>query len=168
MNQNIFEDQVITILSEVNEIFAKTEIKQKYTNVYELPIEIKLQFPILPDYNLIKFIVTLDKQIIISKILERERGKEKYNDEIASGNTAFYGSIFESGEKMEINIGNLLPKKTIEIKAIYLQNINSEDMSYCFTIMKNFPEFCTKDNKIISFRIQANIDLKTHSMIYKA
>ena len=170
MNQNIFEDQVITILSEVNEIFAKTEIKQKYTNVYEFPIEIKLQFPILPDYNLIKFIVTLDKQIIISKILERERGKEKYNDEIASGNTAFYGSIFESGEKMEINIGNLLPKKTIEIKAIYLQNINSEDMSYCFSLIQLYPVMIINSDKIgekniIMKGIKCNIYLTTQSSL---
>ena len=111
MHQNVIEDQMINVLSEVNEIYAKTEIRQRYTNIHEFSIEMKLQFPILKFYNLTQFTVILDNKIIISKILEAEKGKEKYNDEIASGNTAFYGSIFESGEKMEINVGNLLPKK---------------------------------------------------------
>ena len=170
MSQNTLEDQVITILSEVNEIYAKTEIKQKYTNIHEFPVEIKLQFPILPDYNLTKFIVTLDNKVIISKILEAEKGKEKYNDEISSGNTAFYGSIFESGEKMEINIGNLLPKKKIEIKSVYLQNINSEDMSYCFSLIQLYPVMIINNDKIgekniIMKGIKCNIYLTTQSSL---
>ena len=140
MTKNIIEDQIITINSQVNEIFAKTEVIQKYKNILESPLEIKIEFPILPSYSLTKFFVTLDNKTIISKILEAEKGKEKYNDEIASGNTAFYGSIFESGEKMEINIGNLLPGKIIEVKAIYLQLINSEDMSYCFSLIQSYPK----------------------------
>ena len=99
---NYGEEQIIYISSEVNEIYAKTEIKQNYKNNYKSTIEIKIQFPILKDYNLSKFIVKIDEKTIISKILEKQKGKEKYNDEISSGNTALYGKIEDSGEKMEI------------------------------------------------------------------
>ena len=164
------EEQIISIISEVNEIYAKTEIKQKYKNSYACPIEIKLQFPILPYYNLTKFTVLLDNKTIISKILESEKGKEKYNDEISSGNTAVYGSIFDSGEKMEVNIGNFLPNKTIEVKVVYLQNINSEDMSYCFSLIQTYPKIIINrsDNYFenVSMKgIKCNIYLTTQSSL---
>ena len=169
MTKNIIEDQIITINSQVNEIFAKTEVIQKYKNILESPLEIKIEFPILPSYSLTKFLITLDNKTIISKILEAEKGKEKYNDEIASGNTAFYGSIFESGEKMEINIGNLLPGKIIEVKAIYLQLINSEDMSYCFSLIQSYPKMIltNKGKNIIMKGIKCNIYLTTQSNLIR-
>jgi len=169
MRKNIIENQIITINSQVNEIFAKTEVIQKYKNIFEYPVEIKIEFPILPSYNLTKFIVTLDNKTIISKILGAEKGKEKYNDEIASGNTAFHGSIFESGEKMEINIGNLLPDKIIEVKAIYLQLINSKDMSYCFSLIQSYPKIIlTNNGKNINMKgIKCNIYLTTQSNLIR-
>ena len=141
------EEQLINISSEVNEIYSKTEIRQKFTNNYSSPVEIKVQFPILIDYNLSKFKIKIDDKIIISKILEIEKGEEKYNDEISSGNTAFLGKMADSGKKMEINIGNLLPKKTLEIKTEYFQIIHSEDMSYCFSLIQSFPKIKFNDNQ---------------------
>ena len=166
MNQRNIESKIITINAEINEIYGKTEIIQKYKNTFTSPIELKIQFPILPSYNLTQFIITLDNKIIKSKILEKEKGKEKYNDAIASGETAFHGSIFESGEKMEINIGNLLPNKTIEIKTIYLQIINSEDMSYCFSLIQSYPKIVLTHEGGVDINmkgIKCNIYLTTQS-----
>ena len=119
MNFKPYEEGIICVTSEVNEIYAKTEICQKYKNKSNNSVEIKIQFPILNDFKLSKFIVSIGNKVILSKILEIEKGKDKYNDEISSGNTAFLGEIYESGEKLEINIGNLLPNKTMEIKTQY-------------------------------------------------
>ena len=41
---NYGEEQIIYISSEVNEIYAKTEIKQNYKNNYKSTIEIKYNF----------------------------------------------------------------------------------------------------------------------------
>ena len=141
------EEQLINISSEVNEIYSKTEIRQKFTNNYSSPVEIKLQFPILSDFNLSKFKIIIDGKIIISKILETIKGEEKYNDEISSGNTAFLGKMIDSGEKMEINIGNLLPNKVLEIKTEYFQIIYSEDMSFCFSLIQSFPKIIFTDDQ---------------------
>ena len=168
MSCKIDEEQLINILSEVNEIYAKTEIIQKYKNKQEHPIEIRLQFPILNDYKLSKFIISKDKKVIISRILEKEKGKEKYNDEISSGNTAVLGEIFESGEKLEIIIGNLLPNETLEIKTQYFQIINSEDMSYCYNLIQIYPKIILKNDgrSEIGFKgIKCNIYISTRSQL---
>ena len=166
---NYGKEQIIYISSEVNEIYAKTEIKQNYKNNYKSTIEIKIQFPILKDYNLSKFIVKIDEKTIISKILETEKGKEKYNDEISSGNTALYGKIEDSGEKMEIYIGNLLPNKILEIKTIFFQIISSEDSSYCFNLIQSYPKlvFINDTNlysDIYMKGIKCNIYISTKSL----
>ena len=162
------EEQLINISSEVNEIYSKTEIRQKFTNNYSSPVEIKLQFPILSDFNLSKFKIIIDGKIIISKILETKKGEEKYNDEISSGNTAFLGKMIDSGKKMEINIGNLLPNKVLEIKTEYFQIIYSEDMSYCFSLIQSFPKIIftddQKNNSNNNFKgIKYNIYISTRS-----
>ena len=41
---------------------------------------------------------------------------------------------------MEINIGNLLPGKMVELKTEYMQIIQSEDMSYCFSFIQSYPK----------------------------
>ena len=162
------EENIIYILSEVNEIYAKTEMKQIYKNNFQSSIEIKVQFPIIKDINISKFIVKINEKIIVSKILESEKGKEKFNDEISIGNSAFYGKIEDSGEKMEIYIGNLLPKKILEIKTIFFQKIISEDMSYCFNLIQSYPKILyLNENNSFSYNymtgIKCNIYLSTQS-----
>ena len=158
-----------------NEIFAKTQIVQTYSNDYLFPLEIKVVIPLLNSFNLTKFNIKLDDKIIVSKILEKEKGKEKYTDEIASGKTAFFGNVLESGEKMEINIGNLLPGKIIELMTEYIQLIQSEDMSYCLNIIQSYPKIVlnlTNDKNIdhifqqYSFHgIKCNIYITTHNQL---
>ena len=165
------DPQIIYETINANEIFAKTQIIQTFLNDYNFPLEIKIEIPLLNDYRLIKFNIKLDDQMIISKILEKEKGKEKYTDEISSGNIAFLGNIFDSGEKMIINIGNLFPKKTIELMTEYIQFIQSEDMSYCLNVIQSYPKLVLdnikNENNIFSqyyYRgIKCNINISTNN-----
>ena len=140
MKSQAKEHQIIYQIITANEIFAKTQIFQSFLNDYSFPLEIKVVIPLLNSFNLTKFAIKLDNKIIVSKVLEKEKGKEKYTDKIASGNTAFLGNLTESGEKMEINIGNLLPGKIIEVMTEYIQLIQSEDMSYCLSVIQSYPK----------------------------
>ena len=147
MKKSNKEPQIIYETITSNEIYAKTEIFQTFCNDYKFPLEIIIEIPLLNNYNLTKFNIKLDNKIIISKILEKEKGKEKYTDEISSGNTAFLGNVLESGEKMEINIGNLFPGKIIELNTEYIQLIQSEDMSYCLNVINSYPKIVLDKNK---------------------
>ena len=86
------QDNIVYISSEVNEIFASTEVTQYFTNELKDPIELKIIFPIHKKLSLSKFIVTLDEKTIISKVMEKEKAEEKYSDTIASGNVGFMSS----------------------------------------------------------------------------
>ena len=70
---------------------------------------------------------------------------------------------------MEINIGNLLPNKIIEVKAFYLQLINSEDMNYCFSLIQSYPKtiLTNEGENIIMKGVKCNIYLTTQSNLIR-
>ena len=83
------DDNIIYITSNVNEIFASTELIQYFTNPLDNPIELSIQFPIRDDFSLSQFVVSMDNQIVLSRVMPKEIAEEKYNDTIASGNVGF-------------------------------------------------------------------------------
>ena len=101
------KDDTVYLLSQVNEIFATTEVKQYFTNELENQIELIIVFPILNKLSLSKYVVILDDKIIISKVMPKEKAEEKYNDAIASGNVGFISRYEEENKSHSVYIGNL-------------------------------------------------------------
>ena len=162
-------EDIIYLNSNINEIFATTELIQYFSNPLESSIELTISFQIHEEINLTKFIITVDDKIYISKIMPKEKAEEKYNDAISSGNIGLL-SKYED-EKMTnytVNIGNINPKQKVKLNAFFIQKINSYDMSYEFNIMKNYPTFHFKEsnsNKQQYSTIKANFKIETQSKI---
>jgi Ca-activated chloride channel family protein len=54
----------------------------------EQPIEVQYKFPKLKDAVVARMVFTLDDRTIETKVEEKEKAQEKYDDAIAAGNTA--------------------------------------------------------------------------------
>ena len=150
MSEDIKErENKIYLNATINEVFATTELVQYYQNPSDKPIEVQIQLPIKEDINLSKFEISMNNKKIISKLLEKEKVKEKYTDAISKGNTAIMSDYSKKFKSYNINIGNLNPKESLCLKTIYNQPISSYDMSYQYIIMKDFPSFVfnNKDNE---------------------
>jgi len=161
-------DDIIYITSKVNEIFATTEITQYYTNILNKSIELSISFPIKEEINLSKFIISMGNQTVISKIFEKEKAIEKYNDTIASGNVGFLTSYEKNENYYTVNIGNLLPKQQIKLNTYFIQMIGTRDISYEFNIMEKYPTFHYKElnmNKPRNKKIISEFHIKTQSKI---
>ena len=143
------KENKIYLNATINEVFATTELIQYYQNPSDKPIELQIQLPIKEEINLSKFEISINNKKIISKLLEKEKVKEKYTDAIAKGNTAIMSDYSKKFKSYNINIGNLNPKESLCLKTIYNQPISSYDMSYQYIIMKDFPSFVfnNKDNE---------------------
>ena len=143
------KENKIYLNATINEVFATTELIQYYQNPSDKPIELQIQLPIKEEINLSKFEISMNNKKIISKLLEKEKVKEKYTDAIAKGNTAIMSDYSKKFKSYNINIGNLNPKESLCLKTIYNQPISSYDMSYQYIIMKDFPSFVfnNKDNE---------------------
>ena len=163
------DDNTVYITSKVNEIFASTELTQYFTNPLENSIELTIFFPIKEEINLSKFEVSMDDQIILSKVMPKEKAEEKYNDAIASGNVGVISSYQEKQNVYSVNIGNLKPKKQIKLHSVFIQMIGTQDMSYEFSIMEKYPSFHYKelnsDDQSKNKTIIANFEILTQSKI---
>ena len=135
------QDDIVYISSEINEIFSTTEVKQSFTNELDNPIELSISFPIIEKLTLSKFVVTIDDKMIISKVLTKEKAEEKYNDIISSGNVGFISRYEENYKTYSVNIGNLQSKKKIKLTSIFIEMIDTTDLSYQFNIMEKYPSF---------------------------
>ena len=163
------DDNIIYITSHVNEIFASTELVQYFTNPLDNPIELTILFPIKEELSLSKFVVSMDDQIVLSKVMPKEKAEEKYSDTIASGNVGFISKYEEDNKTYSVNIGNIKPKKQIKLDSIFMQMIGAQDISYEFSIMDHYPAFyykeAKKDDGPKTKKIVANFEIKTQSKI---
>ena len=159
------EDNVVFINSNINELFATSEVTQSFTNTLQKSIELTVSFPLKPEIQLSKFVITIGNKIIISKVLEKGKAEEKYTDAIASGNTGFLSTFDESSKNYTINVGNVLPKERVILKSVFNQIITSQDMSYEFVFLEHYPCFIYSDNAVQSKKISGKFILNTKSKI---
>ena len=161
-------DDTIYLNSQVNEIFATTELIQFFTNPLDNAIELSISFPIKEEISLTKFVVTIGEKMVISKVMKKEKAEEKYEDSIASGNQGFISRYNEEMTSYTVNIGNINPKQKVKLNAIFIQMIGSQDMSYEFNIMEKYPSFHYKElnNNEARYKIiKANFKIETQSKI---
>ena len=161
---NRIDPNLISLKTELNEFYAKTSITQYFKNYSNNSVELILKFPYSSSIQFSKFTLEMNNKKVISRVLGKEKAEEKYNDAIAEGKV---GAISKRTEKnIQVTIGNIGPNELIKLTSEFIQFLTTEDMSYCFTTMKNFPQFCSKKKNLnIMFKIQANIKIKTHSKI---
>ena len=162
-------EDTIYITSNVNEIFASTEVIQHFINPLEESIELTVHFPIKEELSLSKFVVSIDNQIVLSKVMPKEKAEQKYSDTIASGNVGFISKYEEDNKIYSVNIGNLKPKQMVKLDSVFMQMIGAQDLSYEFSIMDNYPSFyykqAKKDDGPKYRKIYANFIIQTQSKI---
>ena len=164
------EDDKISLSSKINEIFATTELIQYFTNPLNESIELTILFPIKKQISLEKFVISLDDKIIISKVMPKEKAKEKYTDSISSGNIGFISEYKRDKKFYTVNIGNLKPKQQkIKLNTFFIQMIGAQDMSYEFNIMEKYPSFyynkSKKDFELKDKIIYAEFEVQTQSKL---
>ena len=160
------KEENIYIKSEVNEFYAITEVTQYYKNNNKAPVELNIIYPIRKEINFRKFTINVNGKKSVSKIFPKEKAEEKYTDAMAGGNIGIMSKYAEEEpNSYSINIGNVAPDTTVELTSEFIQFISSEDMSFCFSVMTNYPTFSDSKSREYSKNINGKICLKTHSKI---
>ena len=122
-----------------------------------------LNFPFNKNVQFSKFTLEMNNKTLISKVIDKEKAEEKYSDAIASGNT---GAMTQKEEKnIKVLIGNIPGNSIIKLTSEFIEFLNTEDMSYCYSTIKNFPIFSGQNFQNKLHKIQAKIKLKTFSKI---
>ena len=160
------KEENIFIKSDVNEFYAITQVTQYYKNNNKVPVELSIIYPLRKEINFRKFTININGKKSISKIFPKEKAEEKYTDAMAGGNIGVLSKyVEEEPNSYSINIGNVQPDSTVELTSEFIQFISSDDMSFCFSVMTNYPTFSDSVSKEYSKNINGKICLKTHSKI---
>ena len=70
-----------------------------------------------------------------TRVEERQKVEAKYEDAVASGQTAVMGGLVKGhADMVRINIGNFPPKSEAVLTVYYYQTLEVEDLSYCLRI----------------------------------
>jgi hypothetical protein len=129
-------DNVKEIIIEaiINESFSVTRVIQYYVNNQKENVEISLQFPLSPKVVIKSMKAKMNGKLIISRIYEKDKAVEKYNDAISSGNVGIIGQLkAQESDIFEVNIGNLQSGEFLEIETEFLQNTQSKDLSFYYS-----------------------------------
>ena len=161
-------EKKIYIESNINEFYGITKINQIYTNHSKDEIEMNLILPLQKEIQFSKFTLLMDGKKITSKILSKEKAKEKYTDSIAKGNTSVMASYNEDNTIYCINIGRIKPNTKLELISEFIQFITSDDISFCFSIMRNYPYFSSLNPNQCSIKINLETQSKITHLIIKS
>ena len=140
--------------SHINEVMVLSEVTQYFKNNSNFPIELSIELSELTNCIITKFEMILDDQKIVSKILEKEKAEEKYNDAIASGNAGFIS--YSKDKKTTVCLGNVPSKKEVELKTHYFGNLLCNDLSYQAIFPTIFPTFIIHEMNLIKILIILN------------
>ena len=123
----------------INELMSQIELTQYFKNFLKFPIELEIILPKIVSVNITRFELIKNNQKIISKILEKEKAKEKYSDTISTGNKGFLS--YNLDDETKISIGNVSPNEEIEMKTFYFGHITVKDLSLQAKFPVIFPSF---------------------------
>ena len=129
----------VIINAYINELLSQIEVIQYFKNEKDFPIELEMVIPQLSDINITRFEMIKKGQKIISKLLEKEKAKEKYNDTIATGNSSLVS--YHDNNETKICLGNISTGEEIELKTYYFGHIVCKDLSYQAKFPVKFPQF---------------------------
>ena len=158
--------QVLTqITSEVNAVYCKTKVIQKFYNSLDNPLELKIY--IFKKENIIfsSFNCQIGDSIKIkSKVIKEEKAKAKYVDSIASGNAAIFVAHDEYNKnEIILNMGNLPPKSEIIFISNFISPIETSNNKYEFELFRNLPIFKGKDDVIYqNSKIKGEVVIKSN------
>ena len=158
----------VEIDSKVNEVFAKTNVTQKFKNESNDPLELKIH--IYKNDNLIfsSFKAKIGDSITVkSKVIKKEKAEIKYADSISSGNAAIF--VYEDPndeQRIIINMGNIPPNEEVIFISEFIQYVESSK-TYEFEIFRNLPIFYGKTSEIQNNDLKGKISICTKNKITK-
>ena len=137
------KEEILYLNIELSEIYAKTEITQYYENKTDHPLELKVNISLAKEIYISSFKAKIGDKVIESKIMEKEKAKEKYNDVIATNRSAYMALIRENdlGKQFYVCLGNIKPGIKIEFTTYFYQFIDISNLRYYYCMMTNFPKF---------------------------
>ena len=158
----------VELESEVNELFSKTKVIQKFKNKSKDPLELKIYVYKKKGLIFSSFSSKIGDSIMVkSKVIKKEKAKEKYTDSVAGGNAAIFVSDDPYNEnRIIINMGNIPANSEVLFISEFISLVETSK-SYEFELFRNFPIFQGVNLVYENSELKGNIHIKTKNKICK-
>ena len=158
----------LEINSEINELYAKTEVIQEFINDLDNPLELKIFLYKKREILFDSFIAKIGDSIEVkSKIIKKEKAEKKYTDSIRKGNAAiFVQEDSYDDTKIIIHMGNIPSKEKVIFKSYFIQSVEYSD-KYEFELFRNLPIFESNRTIYQNTYLKGNLNIKTSFPISK-
>ena len=157
----------IEINTEVSEIFAKTIVTQKFKNPTSNPLELKIYVYKIENIIFSSFSAQIGDSIKVkSKVIKKEKAKEKYSDAISSGNAAITVNEDEYINRLVIDMGNIPPNEEVTFISEFIQ-LTETSKTYEFELFRNLPIFNGDTSIFKNENLKGTIEIKTKNKIIK-
>ncbi len=115
----------------ISGVIAHVEVNQVYTNTGETPIEAVYVFPASTRAAVHGMVMTIGDREIVAIIDEKEQARQRYETAKAEGKAA---SLLEEhrANVFQMNVANIMPGTTIEVKLTYSELLVPTDNIYEF------------------------------------
>ncbi|KAL4502197.1 hypothetical protein ABPG72_000432 [Tetrahymena utriculariae] len=103
----------------INQIL-RMKITQEFNNKEEKTFkDVKYQIPIKQDTCLESFTIIYNEDTITGMVVEKQEGKQMFEQMTSEGQTALYAEKSDNGELIDINVGNVAPNDKIKITVLF-------------------------------------------------
>ena len=127
----------VDIKTEIRGSFAVINVELRYVNPYVYsPLECTYVFPVEKTTILAKFEALIDNRVIATKVMEKEKAKEKFDDAIASGHAAVIAK--KEDTTMSVSLGNLLPGQEAVLKQSIICQLEVVGGSFAYNLPSAF------------------------------
>lgn len=156
----------LIVNSEINELYAQTNILQEFVNVYTYSLELEIYLYINEEILFDYFEATIEDSInITSKIIRKKEGQIKYNDNLSSGTpTIFVREDPDKKNRYIINMGSISPNERVIFKTKFINFIKFYK-NYEFELFRNFPIFKSTNEIYQNKYIKGSIFFKMNHAI---
>ena len=157
----------VELESEINELYAKTKVIQKFKNPSDNNLELKIYVGKKEGLIFSSFSAKIGESIMVkSKIIQKKKVEEKYTDAISGGNAAiFVTDDTPFRNRFIINMGNIPPKEEVTFISEFLHLIQTSK-SYEFELFRDLPVFEGRGVSYKNSKLQGNIHIKTANKLF--
>ena len=126
----------VVINSDLRGATSTTEVELTYVNpLVDQPLECTYTFPLDKNTVLAKFDAIIDDRVVYTKVTEKEKAKEQYDDAVAGGKAAVLAERSSKKEEtLTVKLGNLLPGQTATLKSTIIGQLEVVAGHYAYIL----------------------------------
>ena len=131
--------KAVSVKAELRGPTAVTSVELTYFNPSaENPMECTYTFPLEKTTILSKFEAEIGGRVVKTKITEKEKAQEMFEDAVAGGHAAVHAERSKKDEVLTVKLGNLMPGQEAKLRSTIISQLEVVGGHFSFSLPRAF------------------------------